>query len=265
MVDNESVGPISGRNASVYSVLNTEYHEILLKWDSCATEEKARRIHRLSRNMLEGIVESSILTSETLQTTMLYLLFNEEYPGFGREYFSKSKRSKGSTTVVSIGMPATWEKYLTPRHIRENLHDVFAAHDLRIITDGTAIKGKLADYKDDQVQRRREQKLKNKTKFDSLNEDARRKIRASLPHTILRDFTKCCRENGMSVDSFIKKITDENEDHEYFHQCIELRERMNNLRTQILEYQTPEPEEELPEVTLRNFCDNNPIDPDITP
>ena len=166
------------------------------------------------------IVESSILTSVTLQTTMLYLLFNEDKPGFGREYFAKSKRSLGSKTVVSIGMPKPWEKYLTPRHIRENLHDVFAAHDLQIITDGTAIKGKLAAYKDDQVQRRREQKLKNKTKFDSLNEDEKRKIRASLPHTILRDFTKSCRENGMSVDSFIKKITDENEDHEYFHQCI---------------------------------------------
>ena len=76
---------------------------------------------------------------------------------------------------------------------------------------------------------------------------------------ILREFTKRCRESNVSVDAFIREITEENEQHEYFHQCMELRGRMTDLHTQIIEHQMPEPVEQLPEKTLREFCTNNPI------
>ena len=105
----------------------------------------------------------------------------------------------------------------------------------------------------------------NKIKFEQLDDKEKQKQRAGIPRMILREFTNSVRKTGLSVDAFMKSIYEVHEDDEYYHQCIILRERMINLHKQITEHQTPEPVEQLPEDTLREFCDNNPIDPDMTP
>lgn len=44
LADNQSIGPVSGKDSSTFTRFDSEYHETLLKWDFHIPVERAERV-----------------------------------------------------------------------------------------------------------------------------------------------------------------------------------------------------------------------------
>lgn len=112
-----------------------DYHEVLLKWSQAWTQECISKV--LCSLELKGVQTKIIYISQSLNVTIVHLLFEDEY-GFRKKYFASSERSGGSNALRKCEVPNKWVKHLQRREIESNLDDMFRdATDLRIHGDST--------------------------------------------------------------------------------------------------------------------------------
>ena len=94
---------------------------------------------KLNEQSLPNLKYKGVYASEIKKMTALILSFDEDKPGFHRNYFAKSvARSKGTKSLLKLELPSTWDKYLAEKDIDANLARVFRAHDLKTHGDPPA-------------------------------------------------------------------------------------------------------------------------------
>ena len=110
-------------NQSCLSRFDTEYHEVLLIWDSCWPTACVAKV--LSDLGLSDLETKAIYTSESAKRTMMHLGFDEEQPGFKKNYFASSQRRAGSNALRKCEVPSKWSKHLQAREIQNHLYAMF--------------------------------------------------------------------------------------------------------------------------------------------
>jgi len=108
---------------------------------------------------------------------MMYLSFDEDNPGFKKNYFAAGQRRGGTTSLLKLELPSKWSKYLSNRDIETNINSLFKAHDLKV-HGGEAAQARYDDWKHTNSLQKREQKLTLKAKHDALSEVEKQKQKA---------------------------------------------------------------------------------------
>jgi len=71
-------------------------------------------------------------------------------------------------------------------------------------------------------------------------------------------------ESKIEPKKFFNDLKEKYEDFDYIFQAVQLKDKLETTYKSITEWETPDPIEECPQDTLRKYCDENAIDPDMT-
>lgn len=94
LMDESSVAgaPASGKSSSYYSRNDTEYHHVLLTWARLWPQDLADHVVTQVVH-LKGCISVRVFLSPKLAKTLVHVLFDENRPGFKRDYFTHGRKS----------------------------------------------------------------------------------------------------------------------------------------------------------------------------